>query len=86
MFGLEMGLNVESNQRLTVARETRHDEELATQEAAREEARTEGGAEAKEPTPAARQRRLVKLASLMPWIPVKNRKLIPKHLAVRKQR
>jgi hypothetical protein len=69
MYGLDGGLSVPSDQRLTVAREIRHDEE----QAARKAAEAGDGAQPKPPTPAARQRRLVKLARVMPWVPVRRR-------------
>jgi hypothetical protein len=66
MFGIGLGLEVETDQRLTKAREIRHDEEQHPQD--------EESVEAQASTPAARQRRLVVLARAMPWIPTKKRR------------
>jgi hypothetical protein len=78
MFGLGLGLDVTSDQRLTKARELRHDEE--------QQAQDEETPEAQASTPAARQRRLKALASVMPWVPTRKRIPASHVVAVKKPR
>jgi len=66
-----MGLDVASDQRLTTARELRHNEEQHAL------ALDEMSAEAQASTPAARQRRLRVLAGVMPWVPTKKPRVRP---------
>jgi hypothetical protein len=78
MFGIGLGLEVETDQRLTTARELRHDEEQGAQD--------EENAGPLASTPAARQRRLKALANAMPWIPTQKRIPAAHIVAIKKQR
>jgi hypothetical protein len=73
IYGMNMGLDVTSNQRLTTAREIRHDEEEAARAKA-EQALDQSVEQTVEPTSSKKaelQRRVRLLARLSPWIPKK---------------
>ena len=67
IYGMNMGIDVASNQRLNTARAIRADEERNA------EGQDEEAIEEQATTTAATQRRLHLLANQMPWIPKKKR-------------